>query len=58
LENYNYYLCSVVSFTLKHVDEDLVYNFIYSKESDEFVRKIITIQNTDIYTMAETMLGN
>ncbi|CAD8082619.1 unnamed protein product [Paramecium primaurelia] len=50
LENYNYYLCSVVSFTLKHVDEDL--------ESDEFVRKIITIQNTDIYTMAETMLGN
>lgn len=27
LENYNYYLCSVVSFTLKHVDEDLVINF-------------------------------
>ncbi|CAD8094996.1 unnamed protein product [Paramecium sonneborni] len=50
LENYNYYLGSVISFTLKHVNEDL--------ESDEFVRKIITIQNTDIYTMADIMLSD
>lgn len=49
LENYNYYLCSVVTFTLKHNDADM--------ESDEFVRKIITLQNTYVSTVASSVIN-